>query len=85
MGKSSARPTALAVGVGGFFVVVFLTIFPSSIVSLQLYRGDGSIETEILPQRTVQAKTTDQHSTVGASVHLGVCICTFSTIGLAIP
>ena len=52
-------PTALAVGVGG----VVWTFFLSSIFSLFFLPdslGDGLIQTEILSQRAVKSKTTNQ-------------------------
>ena len=48
-------PIALAVGAGGGGVDIFTLIYPFS-----LSLGDGSIQTEILSQRAVKPKTTNQ-------------------------
>ena len=69
------EPAVLALGVGG--VVWTILSFPFSPPP-----EDGSIKTEILPQRTGKPKTTNQHSTVGISVHLGVRMCIFCLIFL---
>ena len=51
-------PTALAVGAGGGGLDIFTLIYPFSSLSLSL--GDGPIWTEILSQRAVKPKTTNQ-------------------------
>ena len=51
-------PIALAVGAGGGGLDIFILIYPFSSVSLSL--GDGPIKTEILSQRAVKPKTTNQ-------------------------
>ena len=51
-------PIALAVGAGGGGLDIFTLIYPFSSFSLSL--GDGSIWTEILSQRAVKPKTTNQ-------------------------
>ena len=51
-------PIALAVGVGGGGLDIFSLIYPFSSFSLSV--GDGSIYTEILSQRAVKPKTTNQ-------------------------
>ena len=51
-------PTALAVGAGGGCFDIFILIFPFSSSSLSL--GDGPIWSEILSQRAVKHKTTNQ-------------------------
>ena len=53
-------PMALAVGAGGGGLDIFTLIYPFSSFSLSL--GDGSILTEILSQRAVKPKTTNQPS-----------------------
>ena len=49
---------ALAVGAGGGGLDIFTLIYPFS--SFALYLGDGPIYTEILSQRVVKPKTTNQ-------------------------
>ena len=51
-------PIALAVGAGVGCLDIFTLIYPFSSFSLSL--GDGSIQTEILSQRAVKPKTTNQ-------------------------
>ena len=51
-------PIALAVGAGGGGLDIFTLIYPFSSFSLSL--GDGQIWTEILSQRAVKPKTTNQ-------------------------
>ena len=51
-------PTTLAVGAGGGCLDIFILIHPFSSVSLSL--GEGPIQTEILSQRAVKPKTTNQ-------------------------
>ena len=51
-------PIALAVGAGGGGMDIFTLIYPFSSFSLSL--GDGPILTEILSQRAVKPKTTNQ-------------------------
>ena len=51
-------PTALAVGMGGGCLDIFTLLYPCSPLSLSL--GDGPIQTEILSQRAVIPKTTNQ-------------------------
>ena len=51
-------PIALAVGAGGGGLDIFTLIYPFSSFSLSL--GDGPIQTEILSQRAVKPKTTNQ-------------------------
>ena len=70
-------PAVLAVGVGGSCLDIFFLL-----CSLHLCPGDGSIKTEVLPQRTGKPKITNQHSTGGVSVHLDVCLCIFCLIFL---
>ena len=53
-------PTALAVGAGGGCLDILTLIYPFS--SLPLSFRDGPIWTEILSQRAVKPKTTNQHS-----------------------
>ena len=53
-------PIALAVGADGGGLDIFTLIYPFSSFSLSL--GDGPIYTEILSQRTVKPKTTNQPS-----------------------
>ena len=53
-------PIVLAVGAGGGGLDIFTLIYPFSSFSLSL--GDGSIWTEILSQRAVKPKTTNQPS-----------------------
>ena len=52
------RPIAVAVGAGVGGLDIFTLIYPFSSFSLSL--GDGSIWTEILSQRAVKPKTTNQ-------------------------
>ena len=51
-------PIALAVGAGGGGLDIFTLVYPLSSFSLSL--GDGPIQTEILSQRAVKHKTTNQ-------------------------
>ena len=51
-------PIALAVGAGGGCLDICTLVCPFSSFSLSL--GDGPIETEILSQRAVKPKTTNQ-------------------------
>ena len=51
-------PPVLAVGAGGGGLDIFILMYPFSPVSLS--SGDGLIYTEILPQRAVKPKTTNQ-------------------------
>ena len=51
-------PIALAVGAGGDGLEIFTLIYPFSSFSLSL--GDGLIKTELLSQRAVKPKTTNQ-------------------------
>ena len=51
-------PIALAVGAGGGCLDIFILLYPFSPLSPSL--GDGPIWTEILSQRTVKPKTTNQ-------------------------
>ena len=51
-------PIALSVGAGGGGLDIFTLIYPFSSFSLSL--GDGPIQTEILSQRAVKPKTTNQ-------------------------
>ena len=53
-------PIALAVGVGGDGLDIFTLIYPFSSLSLSL--GDGPIKTEILSQRAVKPRTTNQQT-----------------------
>ena len=55
-------PVALAVGAGGGGLDIFTLIYPFSSFSHSL--GDGPIETEILSQRAVKPKTTNQPKAV---------------------
>ena len=55
-------PIALAVGAGGGGLDIFTLIYPFS-----LSLGDGSIKTEILSQRAVKPKTTNQEKKNGAT------------------
>ena len=75
LGKSRQGQVLLAVGVGGGCLEFFSLLY--CFCSLHLSPGDGSIKADILPQRTVKPKTTNQHSTVGINVHLGIGICIF--------
>ena len=52
------RPFALAVGVGGSCLDIFTLLYLFSPLSSSL--GDGPIETEILSQRALKPKTTNQ-------------------------
>ena len=52
-------PTALAVGAGGGCLDIFTLIYPF-LSSFSLSLGDGPIQTEILSQRAVKPKTTNQ-------------------------
>ena len=52
-------PTALVVGAGGGCLDIFTLIYPF-LFSISLFLGDGPIWTEILSQRAVQPKTTNQ-------------------------
>ena len=52
------EPTALAVGAGGGCLDIFTLIYSFSSFSLSL--GDGPIQTEILSQRAIKPKTTNQ-------------------------
>ena len=54
--------TALVVGAGGGCLDIFTLIYPF-LSSFSLSVGDGPIETEILSQRAVKPKTTNQPST----------------------
>ena len=54
-------PIALAVGAGGGGLDIFNLIYPFSSFSLSL--GDGPIYTEILSQKAVKPKTTNQPKT----------------------
>ena len=63
-------PIALAVGAGGGGLDIFTLIYPFSSFSLSL--GDGPIQTEILSQRAVKPKTTNQP--------IVVCICMYSIL-----
>ena len=51
-------PAALAVGAGGGCLDIFTLLYPFSPFSPS--RGDGPIYTEILSQRAVKPKTTNQ-------------------------
>ena len=51
-------PIALAVGAGGGVLDILSLIYPFS--SFSLFLGDGPIWTEILSQRAVKPKTTNQ-------------------------
>ena len=54
-------PPALAVGAGGVVWTFFLSsIISPSLLSLSLFLGDGQIWTEILSQRAIKPKTTNQ-------------------------
>ena len=61
-------PTALAEGAGGGCPDIFTLIYLLSSFSLSL--GDGPIKTEILSQRTVKPKTTNQNPWSGRSIDL---------------
>ena len=52
------EPIALTGGAGGGDLDIFTLIYPFSSFSLSL--GDGPIKTEILSQRVVKPKTTNQ-------------------------
>ena len=52
------RPIAFAVGAGGGGLDIFTLVYPFSSFSLSL--GDGPKMTEILSQRAVKPKTTNQ-------------------------
>ena len=52
-------PTALAIGAGGGCLYIFFSHL-SRLFSLSLSLGDGLIWTEILSQRAVKHKTTNQ-------------------------
>ena len=56
---SRVGPTALAVGAGEGCLDIFFSR-PSFLFSLSLSLGDGPIKTEILSQRVVKPKTTNQ-------------------------
>ena len=56
--KVGQGPIALAVGAGGAGLDIFTLIYLFSSFSLSL--GDRSIQTEILSQRAVKHKTTNQ-------------------------
>ena len=58
-------PIVLAVGAGGGCLDNFTLIYPFSSFSLSL--GDGPIYTEILSQRAVKPKTTNQPTQVSMS------------------
>ena len=51
-------PIALVVGAGGGGLDIFTLVYPFSSFSVSL--GDGPIQTEILSQRAVKPKTTNQ-------------------------
>ena len=55
-------PTALAVGAGGGCLDIFFSCL-SFLFSFSLSLGDGPIKTEILSQRAVKPKTTNQPTT----------------------
>ena len=55
-------PIALAVSAGGGGLDIFTLIYPFSSFSLSF--GDGPIQTEILSQRAVKPKTTNQPTNV---------------------
>ena len=52
------RPTALAVGAGGGCFDILSLVYHFSFLSPSL--GDGAIKTQILSQRAVKPKTTNQ-------------------------
>ena len=52
------RPIVLAVGAGGGCLDIFSLVYHFSLLSPSL--GDGPIKTEILSQRAVKPKTTNQ-------------------------
>ena len=54
------RPPALAVAAGGGCLDIFTLIYHFSFSPLSLSLGDGLIWTEILSQRAVKPKTTNQ-------------------------
>ena len=70
------RLIALAVGAGGGGLDIFTLIYPFSSFSLSL--GDGSIKTEILSQRAVKPKTTNQ------PIHSSRCMHDPSFMALAL-
>ena len=55
-------PIALAVGAGGGCLDIFSLVYLFSLLSPSL--GGGPIQTEILSQRAVKPKTTNQHPIV---------------------
>ena len=69
-------PIALAVGAGGGGLDIFTLIYPFSSFSLSL--GDDPIYTEILSQRAVKPKTTNQPTnefTDRTGVKWCICLC----------
>ena len=70
-------PTALVVGEGGGCLDVFTLIYPF-LFSISPFLGDGPIQTEILSQRAVKLKTTNQPTNlcfVKISCELPKCPC----------
>ena len=61
-------PIALAVGAGGGGLDIFTLIYPFSSFSLSL--GDGPIKTEILSQRAVKPKSTNQPTPCSAVIKI---------------
>ena len=61
-------PIALAVGAGGGGLDIFILIYHPFSFSLSL--GDGPIQTEILSQRAVKSKTTNQSTKSNANCTL---------------
>ena len=53
-------PTALTVGADGGCLDIFSLVYHFSLISFSLSLGDGPIKTEILSQRAVKPKTTNQ-------------------------
>ena len=66
-------PIALAVGAGGGGLDIFSLIYPFSSFSLSL--GDGPIWTEILSQRAVKPKTTNQPNVNPRSIFTAFILC----------
>ena len=70
----------LAVGAGGGCLDIFSLIY--NLFSFSLSLGDGSISTEILSQRAVKPKTTNQP--IFETVKSKVIILLFETVGLSV-
>ena len=69
---------ALAVGAGGGCLDIYSLVYLFSFLSHSL--GDGPIKTEILPQRAVKLKTTNQPNPVESGMRTPVYSCYYITL-----